>query len=58
MARRVSIRNLTLLLLLLAVAAAGPLRTGLALAGRDLAQRYPAVAAVEILLLHRVKGAR
>ncbi len=52
MARRASIRNL-LLLLLLAVVAAGPLRAGVAVANRALGQRYPAVAAIEILLLHR-----
>jgi hypothetical protein len=50
MARRVSIRNLTLLLLLLAVVAAGPLRTSLAAAGRNLAQRFPVVEALEVLL--------
>ena len=53
MARHASLRSLTLLLLVLAAAAAGPLRTALALAGRSLAQHYPAIAAIEILLLHR-----
>jgi hypothetical protein len=53
MARRASIKTLTLLLLLLAVAAAGPLRPALSAAGRDLARRYPAIAAIEVLLSQR-----